>query len=261
MKKIIVLSLCVLLLFSVSLTAFAEEITSEPLGYLTDDCLLLTEEEATLIEEKCEAISMKHNFGVYIFIIEDYTEIEPDVYDAAVSLFEKYSLGFGEKKDGVILLLSMDDRDYSMVAHGFGETAFDEYARNAAIKEFKSEFSYDEWSDGLDSYLDKCDQILKLAHDGISLKEFDTKGVGYVISFILAALIAIFVCVGKRLKMRSVFKKGEAMNYIAKDSGNITSRNDTYTHTTTTRTKVSSSSSSGSRSRSGGGYSGSSGKF
>lgn len=261
MKKLMSILFCILIISCVISPVCAEE-EDESIGYLYDEYQLLTDEEYDLIEKKCEEISLKHDFGVYIFIIEDYTEINYDIYDAAVDIYEYFSLGFGEGKDGAILLLSMYDRDYSMVVHGFGETAFGEYARKKAIAEFKFHFSYDDWYEGLESYLNKCDEIIQLARDGTPYVDdgSEARNLGYVISLILAALISLINCISQRSKMRSVFKKGEAMNYIVKDSGNITSRSDTYTHSTTTRTKVSSSS-SGSRSRSGGGYSGTSGKF
>ncbi len=126
MKKIISFLLALMLLGSLGITAFAAESGDALLPYVTDDSQILTEEESTMLEEAARTISEKYQCGVYIATVPDYTAIgSGEVMDVAEAIYDKYLLGLGEEKDGVLLLISTDTGSVGMVSQGLAQDALD----------------------------------------------------------------------------------------------------------------------------------------
>ncbi len=228
----------------------------ETLGYVTDAAGILTEDEIAKLSEKAESISIENDCGVYIVTVYDHTEFgSNDVYDVATHIYTYYNLGFGEEQNGVMLLLSMKERDFALVRYGEGtRTIFDDDALYAIEEEFLYDFGNNYWYYGFDTFLSQTDS------------RFSTWwSFPLIISLLVGIVLAFFVGFGLRLQLKSVAKKHSASGYVPSEGGvELTVKEDDYTHSTTSRTKISSSSSSrsgGSRSRSGGGFSGRSGKF
>ena len=89
----------------------------------------------------------------------DYTYDET-IYEAAKTLYQEYSLGYGEEKSGELLLLSMAERDYTLIAYGYGNTAFTDYGKDKLSEVFLDDFGDDNWYSGLSDYLDKSESML-----------------------------------------------------------------------------------------------------
>ena len=64
--------------------------------------------------------------------MEDFTEYGGgnDVYKTTYQLYHANELGMGENRDGIIILLSMDECDYAMFVYGKNaEYAFNKYGQ------------------------------------------------------------------------------------------------------------------------------------
>ena len=126
-KLISLLLLCLLLTLLCPLTAFAEAAeAAEPaqdFPYVLDNAGLLNDSQRQRLEETAAAYSEAHGCGLYVVTMEDYNAFAGDVYTCATGIFEYYKLGLGDSRDGVILVLSMKQRDYALAGHGDkGET-------------------------------------------------------------------------------------------------------------------------------------------
>ena len=244
--------------------------------YVFDLSDLLTYDEWRELEDRAADISQRHSCGVYFLMVDDYTEAAgtDDVYEAAYHTYHNNELGMGEGRDGIIVLLSMAERDYAMFVYGdAAEYAFDEYGQAQLEDEFLGYFGDDDWYGGISRYLDACDEYLTKAEagtpvtgeysSGSSESEPATPAWGIGLMVALSCMIAGAICMGLKRKMRTVYKKAEADAYVTDDGLRLTEEYDRYTHTTKTRRKIETESSSGggSSSRSGGGGSGRSGKF
>jgi uncharacterized protein len=265
MKRISALFLTVLLAALLCLPAFAAD---GSLGYVTDEVGLLDESAAQELEEKAKSVSEKYSCGVYIITVDDYANFSDagDVKEAAKDIYRTNELGCGGDKSGVLLLLSMNRRDYALIAYGYGNTAFTDYGRGKVEDAFLDNFSDDDWQGGFDDYLAECAELLDTARAG---KPLDAGGsgtakvLGTLISFGLSALIALIVCAILKGKMKSVAAGREAEDYLVPGSVNITGREDLFLNVTETRVKIqkNSSSSGGGTTVGSDGFSGSSGKF
>lgn len=265
MKKILSFLAVLALLTALCVPALAAE---PELDNVTDAASLLSDQEWAVLENKAESISAQYECGVYIITVDDFTDYvnTNDVYEAAKTIYREYSLGLGTEKSGVLLLLSMAERDYSLIAYGFGNTAFTDYGKDQLAKRFLDNFGEDDWYGGFSDYLDKCGSMLSTAREGRPLDVGSSpqiRLVGILISLALGCLAALALCCVLCLPMKSVAKKAEADSYVRRESVRFAVREDYFSHTSQIRTKVESSSGSG-----GGGttvdsdgFSGKSGKF
>ena len=274
-RRLACIVLAALLLLGLCCTAFAEAPATEPqLWNITDTVGLLTSDEDLTLEARAEEISAQYGVGIYLLILEDYSEYYDDPYETAYELYHQNTLGMGEDRDGVILLMSMSDRKYATFFYGpKAEYAFDAYGQELMEEEFLDDFRDDDWYDGFSDYLEVCAEYLERAEAGDPVRGDDSSaggsdgsGIGTTILVCLgiSAVIAMIVCLILRGKMKSVRKGTHADAYVT-GSLNLTASRDQYTHTTETRTKIehesSDSGGGGSSACSGGGGSGRSGSF
>lgn len=275
-RRLACIVLAALLLLGLCCTAFAEApaATEPQLWNITDTVGLLTSDEDLTLEARAEEISAQYGVGIYLLILEDYSEYYDDPYETAYELYHQNTLGMGEDRDGVILLMSMSDRKYATFFYGpKAEYAFDAYGQELMEEEFLDDFRDDDWYDGFEDYLEVCAEYLERAEAGDPVRRDDSSaggsdgsGIGTTILVCLgiSAVIAMIVCLILRGKMKSVRKGTHADAYVT-GSLNLTASRDQYTHTTETRTKIehesSDSGGDGSSACSGGGGSGRSGSF
>ena len=246
----------------------AETQTQEPtdadMNYIFDLSDKLSFDEWAELEAQAADISQRHGCGVYTAFVDDFTEYGggDSVYKTTYQLYHANELGMGENRDGIIILLSMADRDYAMFVYGENaENAFNEYGQEQLEESFLSDFGSDEWYSGVSHYLDTCDEYLTLAEEGKPVRKSTLPM--YIIVVVSSLVISGVICLVLKWKMQTVHKKVEADEYVAAGGLQLTKKYDRYTHTTETRSKIhsDSDSDSGTSSCSGGGGSGRSGKF
>lgn len=239
------------------------------LGYVTDAAGLLTEEERAGLEEKAQDISHTYQCGVYLITMEDFTDYsrERSIYEAAKEIYRQYSLGWGEEKSGVLLMLSMAERDYALIAYGYGNTAFTDYGKDRLTDVFLDDFAENSWYSGFTDYLKKSESMLSSARSGSPLDIDSDPAIstaGTVISIVLGCLLSLAVCLILRGQMSSAREKSEANAYISGRSIHFSRREDQFTHVTEHRVKIEKNkggSSGGGTSIGRSGFSGKSGKF
>lgn len=247
------------------------------LDHVTDSVGILSQEQWQALEQQARDISKEHNFEVYAVIVDNYQNYSNgSVQDAAEAIYKRYSLGSGFEKDGLMLLLSMNDRDFSMITHGGnGNYTFNDDGREYMTKYFLDDFAENDWYAGLQDYFLWSGKYLTAAEEGepysysrVPMSDEERNSaimIRMAIIFLVPLAIAgIYVSV-LSAKMKNVAKATKAGGYIA---GNLTLnvKKDQFVHATESRTKISSDSNSGggsSRSSGGGskGFSGTSGKF
>ncbi len=266
MRKWFSVMVALLLTLSLALPTLAAE---PQLNYVTDAAGLLTEEERETLECEAEEISDTYQCDVYIITVSDFLEYttQTSVYEGAKELYRTYDLGYGAEKSGVLLLLSMAERDYSLIAYGYGNTAFTDYGKDKLADVFLDDFGDNDWYGGFSDYLQKSGSMLEAARNGNPLDVGSnpaTKRVGALIAVALGCLVSLGICALLAGSMKSVGIKTEADAYIRSGSVNFTIRADQFTHMTRSRVKIEKETSSGG----GGGttidssgFSGKSGKF
>lgn len=243
----------------------ASKLGDTGMNYVFDLRGMLSDGEREELEDRAEDIALRRSCGIYTLFVEDFTAYGygDDPYTALYQIYHAEGLGVGEDRNGVIIMLSMKERDYAMFVYGeYAEYAFDEYGQEKLEERFLGDFGEDDWYGGISNYLDACEEYLTKADAGKPVRR--PYWIWFVISAGCSCLAAGTVCLCLLRKMKSVHQKAEADAYLTADGLHLTKQYDRYTHTTETRTKIQKESSGGggsTYSESGGGGSGRSGKF
>ena len=261
-KRLLCLLLTLITVLALCASVSGERTSCPELDHVTDAAGLLTESEREQLEKMAEQVTQKYRVGVYIVTVGDYRDYNQDgVYKATYTIYHDYTMGEGPNRDGIMLLLSMDDRDWAMFCYGSRcEYAFNSYGQQKLEKVFLDNFGENDWYGGFEDYVKECRVYLEKAANGKPVRASLFFPMLVVIGLSLLAAIAIVAVIWQ--KMDNVSEKATANAYVAAGL-RLTEQTDRFTHKTTSSRKIERSSSSGgsSRSESGGGGSGRSGKF
>lgn len=256
MKKWITLSLSLLMIVLLAVPVSA----SSPFIY--DDAGLLTAGELTELHNLSAEISAQFGSNVYLVTVWDYRDYgeESEIFDVTWNLYHDMNWGCGPQREGMVLLLSMRERDFCTFFYGKNtEYAFNSYGQEQLEDYFLDDFADDNWYGGFRDYLEAVREYLARAEAGDPVRE---SPMGLAALFVLIACgIALGVTLAFWSRMNNVRTQSAASHYFASNGLCLTDRRDTFMHQTRTRRKIAQSSSGGSRSHSGGGGSGRSGKF
>ncbi|MGL5439223.1 MAG: TPM domain-containing protein [Filifactoraceae bacterium] len=260
MKKIICLFLTTFILcISLSTTIFGNQ-----KNLIIDEAGLLTQEDYSELNQLAKEVSERYQCNVNIVTVNDMGD--GDAYEFAKEVYNKRGLGYGEEKSGILLLLSMSYRDYAMISHGYGNTAFTDYGREKMLDEYiLPPLSNDMYYEAFKAYIEKAGEYLELSKSGKPLgrstdPEFilNVVWVRWLITILVPLAIAGIICTIFRRKMKTAIMATNADDYILSDGFNLTGKEDRFLYITETRRKIEKSSSSSVGSD---GFSGSSGKF
>lgn len=268
MKKLpVYLAVLLAVLMFCGMVSFGES----QLDNITDSAGLMTGSQRLSLNSAAEKVERRFDFGIYAVILDDWRDYisASDVKAAAGKIYDEYELGTGERYDGLMLLLSMEDREYAIITGSrFSERIFNDSALDKVEEQFLDNFRSNDWEGGLRDYISAAERVLeeKYASAAAVQEKIDTGAFLYSggrspalnLLFILGipAIIALIVCGIFAAGMKNARIATSAENYINEKSLNFTIRSDVYTHTTKTQTKIERSSSGG-----GGGHSGHSGHF
>ena len=257
-------------LLACSLLALALGLVATPLAQaavgdlVIDEAGILTDGERETLNNEAERISARHHCEVAIIVVEDKGAM--GAYDAAELAFTLYGIGYGPDRDGVLLFLSMADRDYYLIAHGdFGNAAFTDHGKDVMLDRYiLPQLSADNYYEAFIAYLNKADEFLGLARDG---KPFDIGSDSdqswRIFVTILAPLgISLVICLFWNSKMKTARKAADANAYIGDAGLVLTAQEDRFLYRTHTRTAIQQSSGgSGGTTINSAGFSGRGGKF
>lgn len=276
-RKLTALLLVLLLAVTLAVPALAAG------DWVTDEAGLLTDQQISQLSQRAAALAQSSGVGVYIRTVDDYADDGfTDVETASYTLYHNDSLGVGDGRDGVLLLLSVSNRKYAAFVYGDkAELLFPDSALQQLEDGFLDDFRNDDWYEGFRDYIDGCADLLSGDvsytggyHDYGYSTDYDAdvdpgfsapsllRNLG--IALVISCVIALIVCLILKAKMRSVRRQTEARAYVTPEGLHLTQRDDVYTHTTTTRRKIERDNdqpSGGGSSFSGGGGHGRSGSF
>lgn len=128
---------------------------------LTDDACLLSTWEKNSIEERLNASSTKWEFDFVIVTTNTLNGETPRDY--ADNFYDDNNFGYGSEKDGVLLLVSMEDRDWWITTTGFGIQAIDDSALDNISNAFLNDLSSGNYYDAFISFVDAAETTVEKA--------------------------------------------------------------------------------------------------
>lgn len=264
MKRRIVSALIVLLLLlCMSVPVLAS--SQRTLDLVTDAAGILTADEAGYLNAEAERLTQIYGCEVIIVTVESLDGYYVQEFSEAV--FETYQYGYGADRSCIMLLLSYYDREYDILAHGYGNTVFTDARKDIMVDYVVPYLGEDNWYGAFDMYLKICEDFLYADANGLEYGEYDAPGspAGTIlITVLLSAIPAAIVVRVMRGKMKTAVRQRNATAYIADNGVNISYRDDRYIRSNIQRvpkSSESSKSSGGKTTVNSGGFSHRSGKF
>lgn len=228
--------------------------------------LLSDSEEATLLRALDEVSERQK---LEIVIITTDTLEGNDIVSFADDLYDYCQFGYGTNRDGVLLLISKEDRDWYISTCGYGITAFTDAGIQYIGGQIKSDLSAGNYAAAFRTYIEKCDEFITQARTGkpfdkSSLPRSPMSAIWVPISLIAGIAMAVITVGRMKAELKTVRFQPEAKNYIRDGSLNITQSRDLFLYRTVDRTEKSRDDDSGSSthtSSSGTTHGGGGGKF
>ena len=252
MKRILPVLAAVLLLlaFFPGFTALADNENTLP--YMTDAADLLSEAEAETLNQKAAALTERYGIAVRVLAVSSIGSY--NVEDFSEAVFDEYHLGYGSQDSCIMLLLSMEYRDYDIFAHGYGNYAFTDYGKERIADHIVPKLRNNDWYGAFLLFLEDCDEYLAKAAQGEPIDRPAAgempAGTRTVIHAIIALIPALIATLVMKSKMKTVHKQRAAAQYTGWDQLNLSIRDDRFLHRSVHRTRIETN--SGSRGGGGG---------
>lgn len=236
MRKILCVLLALFVLGSAAVPAFAKE------PMLLDVAELIGEEtEAALAEEMRRVLD---TYGAEIVLVT-MPLIDGDIEDAAEKLYDDAACGMGEDRAGVLLLVSMDPREYYVFCNGF---AWDRIDTDEVCDAIYSDMVSGDYAAAFERYLQECAAALG--------KTGGAAGIDYgkilLISVGIGLAVGLIYVLILKGQLKTVRGRSEASSYVRAGSMNLTRSGDYFMYRNVTRMEKPKQNSSGSSSSRGG---------
>lgn len=218
-KKIYLVLITVFMLcLACSTSAYASLLVD---SRIEDNANLLTSSQKQDLSDKINEISNKHNFDVVIVTVDSIGDKTPENY--TIDYYKgKYS------ENGIILLLSMENRDYWIQPFGSGLRYFNENRLINIIDEVIPDISYGKYYTAFKNFADICNKRLTFPVVKYTL-----------ISLLVGIILAIMTVSSMKTKLTSVRTQNTANTYTKKDSLAVTNSRDFFLYKNVTKSYVS----------------------
>ena len=166
MKRKAFCALCALILAltCICLPAFAEETEY----FMYDVAEIISDAEEIRFNDAAKEVSLRYGCGVYIAVFDDMAEYGyEDMESFSDAVYSEWALGIGEDGNGILLVMSMADQNFFLLACGdLASEAFSEDAMDALAGAFIDNFEAEDWAGGFDDFIAGCDHLLGQAQSG-----------------------------------------------------------------------------------------------
>ena len=261
-----------LAVFTVSAISVFPVSAAGDLPRLVDMADLLSDSEESDLSDILDEISERQRVDIVVVTVDSMDGESAMVY--ADDFYDYNGYGFGNERDGILLLISMEERDWYISTTGYGITAVTDAGREYISEIFVDDLSAGDYAAAFTSFANLCDDFITQAKTGepydvgnLPKEPFGVVG-NLVAAFVIAFIISLIVTGIMRGQLKTVRSQSAADNYMKQGSMQLTKKNDLFLYRNVARRKKpensSSNSSGGSRthtSSSGTTHGGGGGKF
>lgn len=205
-----------------------------------DDADLLTDAEETALTQKLLDISHTHNAQLVVATISSMDGNNVDYF--VEYLYDTMGFGYGEKHDGVMLLVCMNPREYRIFSNGMAGDAIENDEIKKIGDAIESDLTDGNYAQAFDEFADQCDYYVNGYLNGFPFNF----GKNLIIALVIGIVVGLVVAFILKGQLKSVRKQNAANVYVKTGSMQITERSDMFLYRNVTRTKKESSKSSGS---------------
>ena len=260
MKKKVIVSLLFALCLLLGMTAAAH--ADAQIDYVSDYAGLLSDTQRRDLNDRAAEIADEYNFGVFVVVVNDYKSyVNGSIEDFSENVFHRYGLGRGQKEEGVLLAMSMNDRNYDIYAHGdFGNYAFTDYGKDQLANSFLDDFRRNDWAGGFRDFIKTSGDMLEKARNGQPVDTWipDQAETGprmtlgkLLVSLGVGCLTGGATVGGMKRQMKTAVRQSGAANYVTQGGVRLSNKRDDFVNRSVTRQVIPRQTNSG---RPGGGH-------
>lgn len=230
-KSILTVLFALLLCITAAIPAFA----AGDLPRLVDNAGLLTEYEESALLAKLNEISERQQADFVVVTADTLYGKTPMEY--ADDFYDYNGYGFGETKDGVLLLVSMEERDWYISTTGYGITAITDAGIEYISERFLSDLSDGNYAKAFETYAELCDGFFTQAKTGepYDVSNMPKEPFNFMINLLIAVVvgfvIALVVTGVMKGKLKTVRFQPAAGSYVKASSMNVTESRDMFLYT------------------------------
>ena len=276
MRRFVVLILCL----SVFVGIYSP--VSARAAKIVDDAGLLTEKEVSALDERARELAEKYDIDVVIVTLQTLNEKNCEAY--ADDYYDENGYGIGSDYSGVLLLLSMEYRDWAISTTGKAILALPDSSIQSVFSDISPFLSENAYYLAFNRYMDALEACFEAYVSGVPIEESTynsgevgvteetpirlnqyAKRIGFAFLIgIVAALVSLLIM---RSKMNTVKPQTGAQSYIKSGTYSLEKQQDIFLYSQVRkvrRSETTASSGSGSsvhRSSSGRSHGGGHGKF
>ena len=257
----LILILCFCLFTAVpSITAGAASDTEK---WVVDKAGLLDEDELADLNDLSSQLSSAHNIRLAIVTTPDFQDSAifgidfdgTDILDWEIAYFNQQSANLTDgSEDGLLLAVSMADRDWGIQSFGAAADTFNQYAREEIGSRFVDSLSDGDYYDAFETYLTLADEFLTEAENGEPYTAEHTYRESVPIpliilgAFVLSLIISFIIVFTWKKSMNTRIRQDGAGAYLEQGSFRLTGHSDIflYHHISRTRKEKNDSQSHGS---------------
>ena len=228
-RKLLSMLFVVVLCLSLAVSAFAVSGAD-----IYDEADLLSTQEETQLAGKLSEISEEFDAQIVIMTVSS-TGGNIDAY--IEEKFDSMNMGYGENRNGVLLLVCMDDREYRILSNGYAGEAIGMDQIDAISDAIVSDLSDGDYADAFITFADNCAYYLDGYLNGFP---FNT-GKNLVIALIIGVVAGVIVAFILKKQLKSVRQQKQANVYIKSGSMQITAARDLFLYREVSRAQKQSS--------------------
>ena len=251
--RIIAIVIVVLLILAMIITMLPAITFGAGMPLVIDNADILNDAEEQELERGLQSFREDENFDIVVVTVDSLEGYS--VRDYADNFYDDNDYGGGEEKDGALILVSMEERDWIMITSGYGITAITDYSLERMEEEIRPDLSAGRYLKAFETFGDRCAECVLSARAGNIIDEFieddsgeegaTDYGSGGKGEYPLAANAGIAGVIGvlsswlvngrKKAGLKSVRRRTQAKEYMRTGSLMLTEDRDRFLYKTVSR--------------------------
>ena len=231
-RKLLSALFALVLCLSLAVSAFAASGSD-----IYDEADLLSTQEETALAEKLSEIGGEFDVQIVVMTV---SSAGGSIDSYIEEKYDSMNVGRGENRDGVLLLVSMNDREYRILSNGYAGSAIGPGQIDAIGNAIVSDLSAGAYADAFSAFADQCAYYLDGYRNGFPF----AAGRNLIIALIVGIGSGIAAALVLKKQLKSVRQQKQANAYIKNGSMQITASRDLFLYREVSRTKKDSSRSS-----------------
>lgn len=232
-RKIISAVLALMLCLPLTLVVWAAEEPSGGAGeiFLYDEAGLLSQQEQAHLSRKLEELSHAHETQL---VVATRSSLGGRDIDSAVEeVYDSMGFGYGETREGVLLLVCMDSREYRILSNGHAGVAIGPKQIDALCDRLGKDLPHGRYGAAFDGFADQCAQFLTAYEKGAPFPVVRNLAISLGIGLAVGGITA-FVLKGQ---LKSVRGQSTAHAYVKQGSMHLSRKSDRFLYRNVTRTQ------------------------